>query len=570
MELAKLVNHEIVETLGVTFGAIYVVEPEGTFANLIASHAWPTPRATNFTRLPIAGDDPVGRCLQTARPVWIGSRTEFRERFPAAEASAPCLPPNVSLGAVPMQVNGRVAGALMVTFETGRELDQGLRDFLVYLAAVCAQALERESLHGEVTRAKERLGVLAVVGELLSSSLDYEKTLHNVVRSAMPAVGDFGFFDLVEGPKVRRLAYAHEDSRRQALLDPTQWVKNERRDMNLCALSSGQTGLHAEIDDEWLQKVAVAPPHLALMRALSFQSMLTVPLRYEGELLGALTLFFVQGGRRHTHEDVHLAEDIANRAASAVMNARLYRDATIAEREARHAVRGRDDFLSIASHELRTPLSTLEMNLSLILKGELREATQPASLQVERLEKCSRQVERLKNLVSHLLDVSQISSNRLNLSRERFDLALLVRELLERTSDAGMERVQLVLPEGEVVGEWDRSRVEQVVTNLLSNALKYGGSGPIRIELASEDACAKLAVKDQGIGIPPEDQERIFARFERAVPPRNYGGFGLGLWISREIVLAHGGALEVESEPGNGSTFTMSLPLNVENVDSGR
>ncbi|WP_395813359.1 sensor histidine kinase [Archangium minus] len=181
---------------------------------------------------------------------------------------------------------------------------------------------------------------------------------------------------------------------------------------------------------------------------------------------------------------------------------------------------------------------------------------------MSRLTGMERGVGRLSVLVDELLDVSRITSGRLVLHLEDVDLAELVREVVERIRPEA-ERVgcelRLQVP-GPVVSRWDRLRLEQVLSNLLSNALKYGAGYPVEVALRVSGTQVLLQVRDEGIGIDPALQERIFERFERAVSDRHYGGLGMGLWITREIVTALGGSIQVESAPGRGATFTVTLP----------
>ncbi len=174
-----------------------------------------------------------------------------------------------------------------------------------------------------------------------------------------------------------------------------------------------------------------------------------------------------------------------------------------------------------------------------------------------------RQVDRLARLSDALLDITRITAGRLELQRERADLAALVRDGVARVADdAAAARCALTVDVPDPVeAVLDAQRMEQVIDNLLSNALKYGREAPISVALRREGERAVLAVADRGIGIAPEHHDRIFGRFERAVSSRRYGGLGLGLWIVRQIVEAHGGTIRVESAPGAGSTFTVELPL---------
>jgi PAS domain S-box-containing protein len=229
------------------------------------------------------------------------------------------------------------------------------------------------------------------------------------------------------------------------------------------------------------------------------------------------------------------------------------------------AVRDRDDFLSIASHELRTPLTTLRLEIESLRRSlRLRPETTLASGQFARnVEVAGTQTARLVALVENLLDVSRLASGRLEIQTSEFDLSELVAEVVGRfrpALDAARCPIE-VANLARAVGTWDRLRLDQVLSNLLSNAMKYGAGRAIEVRLKCIHAHACLEVQDHGIGVAPEDHDRIFQRFERAASTVHYGGFGLGLWISREIVLAHGGSIELESRLGTGSTFTVVLPL---------
>jgi PAS domain S-box-containing protein len=236
-----------------------------------------------------------------------------------------------------------------------------------------------------------------------------------------------------------------------------------------------------------------------------------------------------------------------------------------AEDEARKAVALRDEFLSIASHELKTPLTPLKLQIQLLrrlsstmsLPGEFAERV-PKMLEIS-----DRQVTRLNKLVDELLDVTRISSGKLALTRESFDLHDVVEDICGRFAlDLKNNQCDLRIQAGErVTGNWDRLRVEQAFTNLLTNAMKYASGKPVDVEVGADSANGYITVRDQGPGIAKSDQERIFNRFERATSWTNIGGLGLGLYIVNQIVKAHGGEVKLASEPGAGATFTMALPI---------
>jgi PAS domain S-box-containing protein len=231
------------------------------------------------------------------------------------------------------------------------------------------------------------------------------------------------------------------------------------------------------------------------------------------------------------------------------------------EAELREAVRARDDFLAVAAHELRTPLTPIQLAVQALVRAARKPESALASA-AEKLVALEGHVVRQARLVEDLLDVSRATSGPVGLQLEEVDLAAVVRDVArqheEQAHDLGCALA--VHAAGPVVGRWDAARLEQVVRNLLSNALKYGRGKPVDVAIESAGDAVRLVVVDRGIGMSPEDQARVFERFERAVSVRQFGGFGLGLWITRRFVEAMGGAVRVESRRGEGSTFTVELP----------
>jgi signal transduction histidine kinase len=226
---------------------------------------------------------------------------------------------------------------------------------------------------------------------------------------------------------------------------------------------------------------------------------------------------------------------------------------------AERALEVREEFLSVASHELRTPATALQLSLqSLERKVAAGQATERP------IQIAMRQTERLARLIDDLLDMSRIQAGRLTLAREPVDLLTMtqqvVDELAEELANSGCAAV--VDGDASVRGAWDRARLEQVVVNLLTNAMKYARKQPIEVHVEREGASARLTVRDHGIGIAPEMQQKIFDPFERAVSTSDYGGLGLGLYIVRRIVEQHDGKIRVESRPGDGAKFVVELPIS--------
>jgi signal transduction histidine kinase len=226
--------------------------------------------------------------------------------------------------------------------------------------------------------------------------------------------------------------------------------------------------------------------------------------------------------------------------------------------QAQKAIRLRDEFLSIASHELKTPLSAVQLQLESLLQRaqSLDEKTR------KKVERAYRGGLRLSDLIEALLDVSRIASGKFSLALSKFDLGKAVEEVAERFRvQAARDQCELILHlEERVMGEWDRLRVEQIVTNLLSNALKYAAGTRVELEVKEVGENAILTVTDQGPGIPQSEWDRVFGRFERAASMRHYGGLGLGLYVARQVVEAHAGAISIEAVQPRGARLVVTLP----------
>ena len=231
--------------------------------------------------------------------------------------------------------------------------------------------------------------------------------------------------------------------------------------------------------------------------------------------------------------------------------------------ELREAVRARDEFVAIAAHELRNPMTPILMqvhNLAAAARNPRRCRPEILAPRLELLEHAVRDFVRRSTT---LLDVSRVAAGNVRIELAEFDLSSVVQGVVDRAGVAArMARSPLEadLQEG-VVGTWDRLALEQVAENLLSNALKFGAGKPVAVALRADGRAARLAIRDRGIGISEEDRARVFRRFERAVTRREHGGFGVGLWLANQLVAAMGGAVAVESAPGEGTTFTVVLPL---------
>jgi two-component system OmpR family sensor kinase len=232
--------------------------------------------------------------------------------------------------------------------------------------------------------------------------------------------------------------------------------------------------------------------------------------------------------------------------------------------ELREAVRARDEFVAIAAHELRNPMTPILMQVGLLLAAAKSPDRCRPEVITPRLELLEMAITDFVRRSTALLDVSRIAAGNVRIEVVEVNLSTLIRGVISRTAEAaGRARCRLdeELQEG-VVGMWDPLALEQVAENLLTNATKFGAGKPIAVILQSDGQSAKLIIRDEGIGISEEDRARVFQRFERAVTQREHGGFGIGLWLANQLVVAMGGTIIIESALGKGTTFTVVLPLD--------
>ncbi|MHB8575332.1 MAG: PAS domain S-box protein [Dehalococcoidia bacterium] len=414
-------------------------------------------------------------------------------------------------------------------------------------------------------QAQISLRFLAEASAVLAASLDVEATLRSVTRLAVPALADVCVVDLVNAEgELQRFSVVVPDG----VSDQPAWDVG-RQPLNpdaaygpAAVLRTGQPELLPEVTEEILRNASRSPEHLEILQQTRISSHMIVPLRSRGSILGLITFVSTKSRRRFGPRDLEIAEEIAQRAALSIDNARLYHDAKQALSGAEAALDVRDQFLSIASHELRTPLTSLKGHLELSLRRLQRDA--PRQDVVHSLQIATDQVNRLNRLVGELLDVSRLAGGRFSVTPEPLDLSALLMRVVEAEQGIDpLRTIQLALPPRPVHATADPSRLEQVIVNLVHNARKYSPEEtPILLTLRRVRGNAVITVHDEGIGIPPEDQAMIFTPFHRAANvDRAISGLGLGLYIAHEIVQAHGGALSVESAPNAGSTFTVTLSL---------
>ena len=428
-------------------------------------------------------------------------------------------------------------------------------------------------------RRQEANSFLVTASELLVASLEYECTLRSIAEAAVPNLGDWCAVDIVRDPTaptwppvLDRLAAVHRDAEVRAiglsLADryPTDWSA----DGGLAAvLREGRPLFIPHVTDQMLVDGARDAEHLAALRRLQFSSIITVPLSARGLMLGSLTLCMSDSGRHYDEEDLALAQELARRAATAVDNARLYRETERARREAESANLAKSQFLSTMSHELRTPLNAI-IGYADLLQGGVRGTI--TEVQREDVDRIRRSAKVLMSLVNDVLNFARLEAGQVEfqLTDVRLDQVL-----------ADIEA--LVLPQIRAKGlhyehdscddqlhvRADAERLEQILTNLLTNAIKFtdeGGMIALHCDVErdgdQDGGVVRLRVTDSGRGISPDQLERVFEPFvqvDRHLTRASQQGVGLGLAIARDLARQMSGDIEAVSSVGGGSTFTLTL-----------
>lgn len=432
-----------------------------------------------------------------------------------------------------------------------------------YLKLRLDRIRERDrAARAEAEAAERRSRFLAEASRALSASLDHEVTLASLAELAVPDIADYCIIHVQgEDGVIRQVAGAHANPEKEPLLRELARLLTPAPDdpagVVARVLRRREPELLVEVPRDWAAEISSDPEVRRIDRELDPRSAMVVPLLSHGEVFGAITLVRSASGRRYAQEDLELAEELARRAALAVENARLYEAALAASK-------AKSDFLAVMSHELKTPLTTIVACTDLLEAGIAGPLTQD---QKEQLGHVLASALHLLQLIDEILSFSRMEAGREKVRIEAVDLDTLVNDaaaLIQPVAqDRGLRFRVEGLPEPRLV-QTDPAKVRQVLLNLLSNAVKFTESGEVVLTVGVEWPWVVFRVRDTGIGIPPEHQERIFEAFWQVEQSatRRVGGTGLGLSVTRRLCRMLGGDVSVESVPGQGSTFTVRLPLD--------
>jgi signal transduction histidine kinase len=465
-----------------------------------------------------------------------------------------------ALYGMPLVYKGDLVGVAHMGSKRTDELARGDRFQFAEMVTRATSAIVQHMLHEAADRASRELAESAQERKflddattVLSSSLNYYDTLEKIAKLAVPALADWCVVDLVEdGDAIRRVAIAHSDPARTAAAH--EWVRKYPVDPNTArgvaqVIRSGEAEFEPHVTDEMIAQATRDPEQLRALRELGLKSYMIVPLRARDRTLGAISLVVTESARSYDRSDVELAKELGYRAGMAVDNARLYH-------EAQQAVRMRENTLAIVSHDLRNPLGAIDLSASMLLQATTEERSR------KHLEIIRRAANRMEHLIRDLLDMASIQAGRLAIERKSEDAATMIGEVLDTLEALAVEKSVRIQRRLNVAGtiECDRIRIGQVLGNLLGNAIKFSKPGDsIEVRASSDAATVEVMIADSGPGIAGDELPHIFEPYWSA-KRHTQKGTGLGLFISKGIVEAHGGRIWVESTLGSGTTFCVAIP----------
>jgi PAS domain S-box-containing protein len=445
----------------------------------------------------------------------------------------------VSMSATPLHEDSRISGVIIM-----------LRDIT-----------ERRALEEQMQLQAERAQILADAGAFFASNIDPTWVTQAIAERVAEILGDWAAV-ILRSPNQKELNVAaiyHRDIASLGLA----WSYIYRQPLVVGegligqVVSTGYPSLTTNVRPSF----DLTNPGMYHAAPMKLASLLILPLRTRRETLGALIIAANDPDRAMTDDKLPLAEVLAERAALAIENAKLYTEQVEARRKVEDLSRLKDEFLSIASHELRTPVTSIkgytQLAKMLIKEGDLGTSEEYLDIALD-------QIDRMSRLILELLDVSRIETGRLEIRREPIAWSQFVRDVVHRHHTAVSERrFHVSVPSDGKVVTGDRDRLEQVLGNLLENAVKYSPDGSdVTVTVEDKGDMLLTAVCDRGIGIPADELGQVFERFHRGrqVSSTNYGGLGLGLYITKQIIERHGGSIWVESKEGQGTTFYFALP----------
>lgn len=412
----------------------------------------------------------------------------------------------------------------------------------------------------DITQRKEiesNIVFLSEASKVLASSLDYEKTLQTVAKLATEHIAEWSVIDLLGANKKIEMVYLwHADPKKRQL--GMEYRKKYPRSVDLPfgvgkTIRTGKPQIDMFEGTKKFEKAGKTKEYTRINRQMHITAQLCVPLIIHKEVIGALTFSSSESGKTFTKNNILYAQELANRAAIAIENARLYR-------QAQQVIASKDDFIAMVSHELKTPVTSLSIYAQVLQKKFIKK-DQDA---YEQITKMNNQLQQVTNLITELLDLSRLQRKKLTYNKNYFPIQPFLQETvatMQQTTTA-----HRILLQGRTKRQVfaDKERVGQVLINLISNAIKYSrGTKDIIVHVKVVKDDLRIGIQDFGIGISQEHQKKIFERFYQVTDSieKTFPGLGIGLYLSSEIIKEHQGKIWVESQRGKGSTFFFTLPL---------
>jgi PAS domain S-box-containing protein len=557
-DIASVFEQNVIPALGAAAGGVVVLSEDGQQLIVISRKGYTDDYAARYQRHAVTEPVPSAEAVRTGRPVYYESHAQLCERFPAVAAHAASQ--GYDAGAVvPMIGRAGPIGALAFRYAGARRFLHDERSLIETMAVFFAQALERARLYEIERQSAARQRLLADASRTFAQGkLAVGEVVARVVETAGREIGDsctLMFRGADPSELVLQAVWNADPELRAATIQVlTEAPSVAGRGVNGRVLATGKGIFLPEIDPEALS-AAVVPGHREFLRRHPLTSMICVPLRVEGQVMGTLALVRYQPSPAHTKSDFTVLQELADLAALAIANAQKFERVQESDRR-------KDEFLAMLAHELRNPLAPMKTALDLMkIRG--------AGVVSREWEIVDRQLGHLARLVDDLLDVSRITHGRVQLEKSVLDLWDVVGKALEQAGPVIQQRshrLHLEPPATPVYVQGDADRLAQVFTNLLTNAAKYTPqSGDITVRVGASDKHAVVSVEDTGHGIAPDMLNAVFELFvqgERSLDRRE-GGLGLGLTLVRKLVELHGGSVSAHSQgKGGGSTFTVKLPLH--------
>lgn len=508
-----------------------------------------------WEEIPLDLSTPVTHAALKGRPFWYSTLEAMYKDYPLLRDAIDDQ--FQGLAGIPLHGKDHSVGVLCLSFREVREFNAADRSFISSLAQQCALAFERTRLTEETDGYNRRLKALAAAtAEFAEAALDVDKLAGTIARCVGDLIGDGCVVRLLEpSAQVYRQAavYDPDPNRQAAILELGSADQPAGQGISRVLEETGQPILMPTVGPDELSRIA--EPYRSYITKNPIYSFMAAPLQSRGRLIGTIGVSSMSPDRKYGPTDQQFLVELADRAALAMDNAQLFA-------QSEHALIARNRFLSMASHELKTPITSVKGYTQLLLR-RAEEGADKSTAEV--LSVIDSEADRMTRLINELLDIARIERGRLEFELEPVDLNEAVRDSISNVAMTAGDfdfNLRAVTSEAVVIG--DRMRLEQVVTNMLTNAVRY--SRDLRradITLTTSNGNAQIEVKDYGIGIPGDQQSNVFDLFFRGsnLGSEAHGGMGLGLFICNAIVREHGGAITIDSREGEGSTFTINIPL---------